>query len=97
MIIDDGDVAAKVRAIAPEGVEGLLELVGPTACVDSLRALAPGGRACIAGYLEGSWETEAAQAEAQDQLARVDVWRALLAAGVARGDLAPFLSILRQP
>jgi len=38
-----------------------------------------------------------AQAEAQDQLARVDVWRALLAAAVARGDLAPFLSILRQP
>ncbi|HEY7286928.1 MAG TPA: TolC family protein [Vicinamibacterales bacterium] len=38
-----------------------------------------------------------AQAEAQDQLARVDVWRALLAAAVARGDLAPFLSILREP
>jgi outer membrane protein TolC len=38
-----------------------------------------------------------AQAEAQDQLARVDVWRALLAAAVARGDLAPFLSMLRQP
>ena len=38
-----------------------------------------------------------AQAEAQDQLARVDVWRALLAAAVARGDLSPFFSILRQP
>jgi outer membrane protein len=38
-----------------------------------------------------------AQAEAQDQLARVDVWRALLAAAVAQGDLAPFLSIVRQP
>jgi outer membrane protein TolC len=38
-----------------------------------------------------------AQAEAQDQLARVDVWRALLAAAVAQGDLAPFLTILRQP
>jgi len=38
-----------------------------------------------------------AQAEAQDQLARVDVWRTLLAAAVARGDLTPLLSILRQP
>jgi len=38
-----------------------------------------------------------AQAEVQDQLARVDVWRALLAAAVAQGDLAPFLTILRQP
>ncbi len=38
-----------------------------------------------------------AQAEVQDQLARVDVWRALLAAAVAQGDLAPFLNILRQP
>ena len=38
-----------------------------------------------------------AQAEVQDQLARVDVWRALLAGAVAQGDLAPFLTILRQP
>ena len=37
-----------------------------------------------------------AQAEAQDQLARVDVWRALLGEAVARGDLAPFLDLLRQ-
>ena len=38
-----------------------------------------------------------AQAEVQDELARVDVWRALLAAAVAQGDLNPFLTILRQP
>lgn len=38
-----------------------------------------------------------AQAEVQDQLARVDVWRALLAAAVAQGDLTPLLTILRQP
>ena len=34
-----------------------------------------------------------AQAEVQDQLARVDVWRALLAEAVAQGDLAPFLAL----
>jgi outer membrane protein len=38
-----------------------------------------------------------AQAEVQDQLARVDLWRALLATAVARGDLAPLLGVLRQP
>jgi outer membrane protein TolC len=38
-----------------------------------------------------------AQAEFEDQLARVDVWRALLASAVAQGELAPFLTILRQP
>jgi outer membrane protein len=36
-----------------------------------------------------------AQAEVQDQLARVDVWRALLADSVARGNLTPFLTLLR--
>jgi outer membrane protein TolC len=35
-----------------------------------------------------------AQAEVQDELARVDVWRALLASAVAQGDLAPFLTLV---
>ena len=38
-----------------------------------------------------------AQAEVEDQFARVDVWRALLAAAAARGDLTPFLTLVRQP
>ena len=38
-----------------------------------------------------------AQAEVQDQLARVDVWRALLMLAAADGDLAPFIGLLRQP
>lgn len=38
-----------------------------------------------------------AQAEAQDQLARIDVWRALLAAAAARGDIEPFLALVRRP
>jgi outer membrane protein TolC len=36
-----------------------------------------------------------AQAEVQDQLARVDVWRALLAAAVAQGNVTPFLMLVR--
>lgn len=38
-----------------------------------------------------------AQAEVQDQLARIDVWRALLAQAVAQGSLAPFLSLVTPP
>jgi outer membrane protein TolC len=38
-----------------------------------------------------------AQAEYQDQLARVDVWRALLAQAAAGGTLTPFLELLRPP
>lgn len=38
-----------------------------------------------------------AQAEAEDQLARIDVWRALLGTAAAQGDLTPFLTLLRQP
>jgi NADPH:quinone reductase-like Zn-dependent oxidoreductase len=64
VIIDDGHVADRVRAIAPEGVDGLLELVGPSACVDSLRALTSTGRACISGYLENDWDVAAAEAQA---------------------------------
>jgi outer membrane protein TolC len=36
-----------------------------------------------------------AQAEVQDQLSRIDVWRALLAQAVAQGTLAPFLAATR--
>jgi outer membrane protein TolC len=36
-----------------------------------------------------------AQAEVLDQLARVDVWRALLADAAAHGSLSPFLGLLR--
>jgi hypothetical protein len=35
-----------------------------------------------------------AQAEFQDEIARVDVWRALLAEAVAQGTLMPFLSLV---
>jgi outer membrane protein TolC len=39
-------------------------------------------------------QTLLAQADVQDQLARIDVWRALLAQSAAQGTLAPFLSLV---
>lgn len=38
-----------------------------------------------------------AQAEYQDAVARVDVWRALLAEAVAHGDLTPFVTLVSSP
>ena len=36
-----------------------------------------------------------AQAEYQNAVARVDVWRALLAQAVARGNVGPFIELVR--
>jgi outer membrane protein len=38
-----------------------------------------------------------AQAQAQDELARVNVWRALLSSALASGDLTSFVDLVRQP
>jgi outer membrane protein len=38
-----------------------------------------------------------AQAEVQDEISRVDVWRALLSEAVAQGSLAPFITLLHPP
>jgi NADPH:quinone reductase len=65
VVIDDGSAAAAVRDITPNGVDGLLELVGPSSALDSLRAVAPDGRACLSGFLEGEWNVEPARAEAE--------------------------------
>lgn len=48
----------------------------------------------LAGLVEvAEAQSLLAQAEYQDAVARVDVWRALLAEAVARGDLAPFVAL----
>ena len=65
VVIDDGHAAAKVREIAPEGVDCLFELVGPATILDSLKAVATGGRACISGFLENDWNVDPAYAEAE--------------------------------
>ena len=57
VIIDDGTIAGKVRALAPEGVDGVLELVGSAASVkDSADAIRDGGRICHTGLLANEWD-----------------------------------------
>jgi NADPH:quinone reductase-like Zn-dependent oxidoreductase len=55
ILIDDGLVAGKVRALAPEGVDGAIELVGVNVMKDTLRAVRTGGTVCFTGMLSDQW------------------------------------------
>src|SRR4051812_49293553 len=55
VLIDDGEVAAKVRAILPDGVDNALELVGTPTLPDTLRATRRFGVVCMAGMLSNVW------------------------------------------
>jgi NADPH:quinone reductase-like Zn-dependent oxidoreductase len=55
VLVDDGDVAAHVRAIVPDGVEAALELVGTNTLPDTLRATAVHGVVCFTGMLSNEW------------------------------------------
>lgn len=55
IIIDDGNVAEKVRAIALEGVDCALELIGTDALPDTLRACKVKGVTCFTGMLSNNW------------------------------------------
>jgi NADPH:quinone reductase-like Zn-dependent oxidoreductase len=65
VILDDGAIAARVWMIAPDGVDALLELVGPNTIVDSLRTLRAHAHACLTGFLEGVWDDTGAYTAAQ--------------------------------
>ncbi|MGN6221402.1 MAG: zinc-binding dehydrogenase [Microbacterium sp.] len=52
---DDHTLAAAVRAIAPDGVDAALELVGANTLPGTLRLIRPGGTVCFTGALNGHW------------------------------------------
>ncbi|MDS0135549.1 MULTISPECIES: zinc-binding alcohol dehydrogenase family protein [unclassified Amycolatopsis] len=54
-LLDDGDVAAQVREIVPEGVDAALELVGTPTLPDTLNATRVHGTVCFAGMLSNEW------------------------------------------
>ncbi|MFI5617916.1 zinc-binding alcohol dehydrogenase family protein [Streptomyces sp. NPDC051567] len=55
VLIDDGDLAGRVRAILPEGVDTALELVGTPTLPDTLRATRVHGVVCFTGMLSNRW------------------------------------------
>jgi NADPH2:quinone reductase len=58
VIVDDGGIAQKVRALAPDGVDAALELVGTNTLPDTLRATAIHGVVCFTGILSNEWIIE---------------------------------------
>ena len=55
VLIDNGQLNGAVRAIYPEGVDKVLELVGTATLEDSLKCLKLGGTGCMSGMLAESW------------------------------------------
>ena len=55
VIVDNGAIADNARAIYPDGYDRVLELIGATTLLDSLRAVRRGGIVCMTGILGGSW------------------------------------------
>ena len=55
VLIDNGSIAEKARAIYPEGLDRVLELVGATTLLDSLQAARRAGIVCMTGILGGKW------------------------------------------
>jgi NADPH:quinone reductase-like Zn-dependent oxidoreductase len=53
VVIDDGEIAARVGTLVPGGVDRLLDLVGNSVLRDSLRTVRVNGRVCQAGFLGG--------------------------------------------
>jgi NADPH2:quinone reductase len=55
VLIDDGAIAAKVRAVVPDGVDAALELVGTPTLPDTLAATRVHGTVCFTGMLSNHW------------------------------------------
>ncbi len=55
VIIDEGSISAKIKAIFPDGVDKVLELVGTQTLKDSLQCIRPKGMVCMTGILGSEW------------------------------------------
>jgi NADPH:quinone reductase-like Zn-dependent oxidoreductase len=58
VLIDDGHVAPKARAVDAAGVDVALELVGTPTLPDTLRAVRPHGVVCFTGLLSNEWKVK---------------------------------------
>jgi NADPH:quinone reductase-like Zn-dependent oxidoreductase len=58
VFIDTGSIAAQVKEICPGGVDKVLELVGTTTLLDSLRCAKPRGIVCMTGMVGNKWSID---------------------------------------
>jgi NADPH:quinone reductase-like Zn-dependent oxidoreductase len=54
-LVDDGNIAEKVREFFPDGIDAALELVGTNTLPDTLRTLKVHGTVCFTGMLSDAW------------------------------------------
>lgn len=87
------EAAAMVEAARAIAANMPVQLAAAQASESQARARYQAGLATLSEVADA--QNLLAQAEYQDQTARVGVWRALLAEAVAQGDLAPFVTLLR--
>lgn len=59
IIIDSGAIADEVRKQMPGGFDKILELVGTSTLIDSLRCAKQGGLVCMTGIVGNSWSFDA--------------------------------------
>jgi NADPH:quinone reductase-like Zn-dependent oxidoreductase len=55
VVIDDGEIAPRVREIMPDGVDAALELIGTPTLPDTLRSTRVHGVVCFTGMLSNEW------------------------------------------
>ena len=55
VLLDDGELAPRVRQLVPGGVDNAVELVGVNVLRDTLRATRTGGTVCFTGMLSDEW------------------------------------------
>jgi NADPH:quinone reductase-like Zn-dependent oxidoreductase len=55
VFVDSGSIAARVKEVYPEGFDKVLELVGVTTLLDSMRCAKDQGIVCMTGIVGGKW------------------------------------------
>ena len=58
VIVDQVQIAGEIRKRYPQGVDRVLELIGASTLLDSLKTVRRGGIVCMTGILGGKWELE---------------------------------------
>jgi NADPH:quinone reductase-like Zn-dependent oxidoreductase len=58
VFIDTGAIAGTVRGAYPDGIDRVLELIGTTTLLDSLRCAKQGGVVCMTGIVGNKWSFE---------------------------------------
>ncbi len=54
VFLENGKLSEAVREVDPDGIDGVLDIIGNSTLLDSLRMARKGGRVCVAGFLGSS-------------------------------------------